>query len=1670
MAGARSDEAASETVESVHFSFYSPEEVRKISVKKITRPDLLDVKSTPVPDGLYDPALGPLNDTDPCKSCGQLSVRCPGHCGHIDLAKPLYNPLLFRSLQNILQITCFYCHKFRLNEEKVQRYASELDLIIRGDIVEARNLETRSWSELFFPEEDAVKYAADHIGETCPDATGSKKQTWTSLQYTEALSILSKLTRNKPKKCSNCGSRNPKITSPTFGWLNKDTLASDIRSNLIIESNLDLSSSEAQNAEVQQSEGDTLSHMDEEPLPTQKTNEAKNQLKSLPPEYIKKMLSSGQKHLLPAEAETVLRGLWENEAKLCMLICDIQQKGLSLCQRKKGYMMFFLKTLLVPPNKFRPPAGSSTRGVLEHPQNVLLSKVQESNIALRNAIGLDPNHPDILRRWMDLQNSVNVLFDSSKGFVKSEREVNGYRQLLEKKDGILRQKMMGKRVNFACRSVISPDPYLRVDEIGIPPCFALKLTYPERVTPWNAKELRQAVINGADIHPGATHYKDKESMYKLQAGTNRRYATSKKLLASRGIVTQQGKGPESESEDKFIIRHLRNGDTVVANRQPSLHKPSMMAHRVYVLKEDKTIRLHYANCSTYNADFDGDEMNVHFPQDEVSRAEAAIIVDANKQYIVPTSGNPIRGLIQDHIISAVLLTKLDTFLTHDEYHQLLYSCLPASCRNSQVARLEKKVSVIHSSDEIHPLPPAILKPIPLWTGKQVITAILNYITKGRPPFTAECKGRIPREYLQNNHPEGKNSKDEGREDLSELILCIYDNELIKGIIDKNQFGKYGIVHTVHELYGADAAGILMSMFSRLFTLFLQMHGFTCGVDDLLLIENLDTQRRRILQKSEIYSEEVHMRFTGTMESDSDPVKLQREVEKVIRRNGEAATISLDRMMSSTLNNVTSEVNKFLFPRGLRKPFPENCLSLMTTTGAKGGLVNMTQISSLLGQQELEGKRVPRMVSGKTLPCFPPWDISARAGGFIGDRFLSGLRPQEYYFHCMAGRDGLVDTAIKTSRSGYLQRCLIKNLECLKVSYDQTVRDVDGSVVQFMYGEDGVDVLKCSFLSEFKALADNRAVVLDKISGHLVDGHLSDATGYIKELPSVLREKATSFARLPKEQQRCRHDIKRKDIIKLLNVKYLLSLAGPGEPVGVIAAQSVGEPSTQMTLNTFHFAGRGDMNVTLGIPRLQEILMTASEDIRTPVMKCRVLDRVTREDAESVAAKLRRICVADVVESMEVCTVPFSIRGNQVSTIYKLKMKLYRSELYPSYSDLSLEDCQRTLRTAFVDAMEEAIQKHLDMIKKISDISVVISKDDSSLSNEVDEEEHIGRSGGEEKDDGVTGGGDDDETDDEQGTDSEKRKRQASDEMEYEDGLEKDNTTIVEEHDGETQTGFESEIDQLEADEDYTVGGEVPNEIEAETPDSPSKSGHTSMSELGNKDRKSVEKDKKRKSESKKTTTKPKRSSKKPERTIFVEAKDLNFEVHYIFTTGTRILLAEIAQKTAKRVNIKESTNIERCSVVEEKKGESLTVQTAGVNFQTFWDLEDYLDVNRIVSNDIHAMLNTYGVEAARATIIQEVKGVFEAYGILVNIRHLNLIADFMTFHGGYRPMNRVGMGEYNTSPFGKMTFETATKFIIGSAFHGEVDTLQSPSASVCLGQPVKMGTGSFDLMQNLQLQ
>lgn len=305
--------------------------------------------------------------------------------------------------------------------------------------------------------------------------------------------------------------------------------------------------------------------------------------------------------------------------------------------------------------------------------------------------------------WTELQTTVNSLIDSSKNPVQganAKRVEEGIKQKLEKKEGLFRKNMMGKRVNFAARSVISPDPNIETNEIGVPPVFALKLTYPEPVTSHNFKVLQQAVINGTDKWPGASAIENENG----QVVNLRSKSLEERMALANQLLAPTSNSSFTNMRGKKVYRHLSNGDVVLMNRQPTLHKPSIMGHRVRVLPGEKTIRMHYANCNTYNADFDGDEMNMHFPQNEIARVEALQLADTDHQYLSGTQGKPLRGLIQDHLSISVALCSKDTFFHRGAYQELIYSALRPESGHIMGERIEL-------------VPPAILKAVPAVDGQ-----------------------------------------------------------------------------------------------------------------------------------------------------------------------------------------------------------------------------------------------------------------------------------------------------------------------------------------------------------------------------------------------------------------------------------------------------------------------------------------------------------------------------------------------------------------------------------------------------------------------------------------------------------------------------------------------------------------------------------------------------------------------------------------------------------------------------------------------------------------------------------------------------------------------------------------------------------------------------------------
>lgn len=1169
-----------------------------------------------------------------------------------------------------------------------------------------------------------------------------------------------------------------------------------------------------------------------------------------------------------------------------------------------------------------------------------------------------------------------------------------------------------------------------------------------------------------------------------------------------------------------------------------------MAHRVRILHNptQKTIRMHYANCNTYNADFDGDEMNCHFPQNDIARAEAQYIAKTDLQYIVPTDGSPLRGLIQDHVIGGVKMTKKDTFFEKWEYQQLLFVCL------ASLPGLE----VIRPDAEIEMLPPALIKPRELWTGKQVITTLLLHLQKGSerdPPHLCNFPGI-------NTERKSKTPGSAFGNEQEEHLVLIRDGELLRGVLDKAAFGAtdFSLVHAVYEAYGPERAGLFLNAMSRLFTAYLQYFaGHSCRTEDLMLTEAAEKERKDLVQRAynlgaraakawaDSEGGKVQIPSVEDQPGADQPLKpfekasASAKIGELLSGNeGKANFAALDGYMQGQLNPLASTIVKKTLPSGLVVPFPFNTFGIMTTTGAKGSIVNQSQVICSLGQQALEGRRVPRLSSGRTLPSFAPYDPSPRADGFVMDRFLTGVRPQEYYFHCMAGREGLVDTAVKTSRSGYLQRCLMKHLEDLKICYDFTVRNAENAVVQFRYGEDSLDPTKAPFLDcterSFTFLARNYhslkrhntglvsstidiaaadssrdeeisntssnlirqgarvvarklregtewkrgkictgwfpAIVLKTHGSRHVDIRYLDDKAVAKRVPvetslgrcggtitpaissTAVLVKPTSFDPLVSALDRehllgisgaCvsetvasgaykifQHE-KMKAVMKesnvsaaqvgeLISAKYSSSLCAPGEAVGSIAAQSIGEPSTQMTLNTFHLAGAG-ANVTLGIPRLREIIMTASRELKTPTMSVPLHDSVSEKDALKLTREFTKLTLSELIAGDRGVTVTERLENSPSgwSRVYHIKIKFHPAERIREAFDLRLQDIASVVGSAYLPLLSKMMKKELTK---------------SSVESDMTSME-------------VLGGGSTDfisEDAEDKSTGDESREKAApvnTDQLNDEDEDDDDADDAPGEEDGAEASRYRRRAQSISYDDD-DEGEDNDSDEDVNPANRPSQTpidvDEESTSWL---------------SESKGGL----RLNQK-ENTIVLPPLQVD--------PSTRpLLMVGLVEAAAASTVIRAKKSIDQ-AFINEEDGRGRCLQTAGVNFEEIWNLMN-VDHNRLMTNDIWAMRRAYGVEAARMSIGEQIRGVFGVYGITVDPRHLSLIADYMTFEGGYKAMNRIGMEE-SSSPFLQMSFETTVHFLRQSALGQGADGLTSPSANLVVGRPIRHGTGAFSVL------
>jgi len=801
---------------------------------------------------------------------------------------------------------------------------------------------------------------------------------------------------------------------------------------------------------------------------------------------------------------------------------------------------------------------------------------------------------------------------------RSGRALKTLSQRLKGKEGRFRSNLSGKRVDFSARTVISPDPNLDISDVGVPSAVATKLSVPGKVTPWNIAEMRELVKNGPEQYPGA--------LYIVRPDGKR---------VRLEFVLDREKVAEALEAGFIVERHIRDGDIVIFNRQPSLHRMSIMAHYVKVLPY-KTFRLHLCVCPPYNADFDGDEMNLHVPQSEEAQTEALILMQVQDHILSPRFGGPIIGAIRDFITAAYLLTRRSTLLTKKEVCELLIA-----------AGYEG------------PLPkPAVEKPTPMWSGKQTFSLFLpqglNYTLKA-----SVCQ----------------NCPTCSREDCPhDAYVVIKNGTLMTGVIDKNSIGaekSESLLHRIIKDYGTEAGRTFLNKTSQLLTRFITVKGFSYSYDDLDLSAEAKRKIQQIVKRAEkkvdSFTEELRAgtleRLPGQSLIDSFEIYAMNELSKAFEQAGQAADSDLEM---------------------------DNSGVIMTRSGARGSTINIGQMAACLGQQSVRGKRIMRGYLERVLPHFKIGDPSPKAKGFVYSSFRDGLSPIEFFFHTMVGRDALVDTAVRTQQSGYMQRRLINAMEHLRVEYDDTVRNSMGDIIQFRYGEDGVDPAKSDH-----GKAVNVSRLVDQIDLMIEKGeppskeHLEERLDEVRNqlTPLLVKELKDNLSKAKLNENGI--DLAVKSTVE----HYRRALVEPGEAIGIVAAQSIGEPGTQMTLRTFHYAGVREQNVTLGLPRLIEIV-DARREPSTPIMTIYLQKEHSkdRDKATEVARRILYTAVQDVAESLylnpETAGVGIRIDQQKMKERGATMDNVIRNLTVPKYS-LKVEE-----NTVFVESKKQTQAKKL----------------------------------------------------------------------------------------------------------------------------------------------------------------------------------------------------------------------------------------------------------------------------------------------------------------------------------------------------------------------------------------
>jgi DNA-directed RNA polymerase subunit A' len=692
------------------------------------------------------------------------------------------------------------------------------------------------------------------------------------------------------------------------------------------------------------------------------------------------------KKLTPTEIREWLEKIPDED----LLLLDINIKS-----ARPEWMV--LTVLPVPPVTVRP---SVTLESGERSEDDLTHKlVDVIRINQRLQENRDAGAPQLIVEdlWELLQYHVTTYLDNQTSGIpparhRSGRPLKTLAQRLKGKEGRFRSNLSGKRVNFSARTVISPDPNLSINEIGVPVEIARELTIPVRVTTQNLEWCKQLIIHTAQGEKPDDDYRPHVNYVK-------RYREG---IEQRMKVTEKNADEIAEKlELGFIIeRQLMDGDIALFNRQPSLHRMSMMAHRVKVMP-NRSFRFNLSVCPPYNADFDGDEMNLHLLQGEEAKAEAEILMKVQENLMSPRFGGIIIGGLHDHISGCFLLTYADKTFSKEKTAEIL-----------STFKYKGKFPETHEENGQN-----------IVYGRDIFSVLLpkdlNIEYKAKACFHCEvCTAP--------DCPHG-------------AYVIIKNGKLKQGIVDENSIGSFKgrIVERIVRDHGTTAGRMFIDDVTRLGIAVVTVVGFTTSIDD----EDIPSEAKRQIEE-------------GLQKAQNKINTLVTAYER-----GELESLpgrSLEETLEMEIMRVTGRARDMAGEIASKYLGLNNSAVIMAKSGARGSMLNLSQMSGCVGQQAVRGERISRGYKYRTLPHFKKGDLGASAKGFVANSYKSGLNPTEYFFHSMGGREGLVDTAVRTSRSGYMQRRLVNALEDLKVENDGTVRHTGGEIIQFIYGEDGVD--------------------------------------------------------------------------------------------------------------------------------------------------------------------------------------------------------------------------------------------------------------------------------------------------------------------------------------------------------------------------------------------------------------------------------------------------------------------------------------------------------------------------------------------------------------------------------------------------------------------------------------